>query len=305
MVNDAHAHGRAGSLRRHPTAKLDQYLEDRLSEEQSQRIGEHLEVCQPCREEAQQRSKVLRLARQLQPASVLSTSDVRGVKGWKVVVGLLCIGALGCVLLLTAWVLGGDQDHEPSAEVGASSPAAALLAEYRKHQVPAQQLGYEDILNVRNTGFACPLLTGLGYSYRDAQIIHNGNGEVAVDLLLTRGERTVRILETRQLKFEGGQQFREPSSVKAAGKRSGPQPPHLKVQDQPVDKDSPADSFKVMVTVKGASYLIEGQGTQQEKEQMVNYVALSEKARLMSLDSYPQDGVRDRFVRGFGRLVGQ
>lgn len=305
MVNDAHAHGRAGSPRRHPTAKLDQYLEDRLSEEQSQRIGEHLHVCQPCREEAQRRSKVLRLVRQQRPTSVLSTSDVRGVKGWKVVVGLLCVGAIGCVLLLTAWVLGGDIEQEPQAEGSANSPAAALLEEYRKHQVPAQSLGYEDILNVRNTGFACPLLTGLGYSYRDAQIIQNGDGDVSVELFLTRGEHKVRILETRQLQVDKEQQNLQTSAVAAAGSKAAATHPQLDVQDQPVAKELPEDSFKVLVSVKGASYLIEGRGTQQEKEQMVNYVALSEKARLMSFDSYPQDGVRDRFVRGFERLVGQ
>lgn len=305
MVNDAHAHGRAGSPRRHPIAKLDQYLEDQLSAEQSQRIGEHLHVCQPCREEARRRSKVLRLVRQQQPASVLSTSDVRGVKGWKVVVGLLCLGAMGCVLLLTAWVLGGDNEHEPVAQTGANTPAAALLDDYRQQHVPAQNLGYEDILNVRNTGFACPLLTGLGYSYRDAQIIHDGDGEVTVELLLSRGGHDVRIRETRQLELVQEEQVQQATTLTAAGNKPGFPQSHMKVADQAVSKDSPKGSFKVMVSVKGANYLIEGRGTQQEKEQMVNYVALSEKARLMSLDSFPQDGVRDRFVRGFERLVGK
>lgn len=305
MANDAHAHGRAGSLRRHPTAKLDQYLEDKLTAEQSQRIGAHLHNCPSCLEEAQRRSQVLRLARQQQPSSILATSDVRGVQGWKVVLGILTLGAVGCVLLLTAWILGGDQPTEEPAVAGEDSPAAALLGEFQNQLVPEQNLVYEDILAIRNVGFACPLLTGLGYSYTNAQILHDDPDVVSVRMELTRGDQHATIVESRELSEHPATGELGLSAIKPAQNKSGVQRNTLQVVDEPVAKDTPEDSFKVRVTMNEATYLIEGSGTPQQKEQIVNYVALSEQARLTSGDTYPQQGVRDRFERGFSRLIGQ
>lgn len=116
----------------HPRSKLDAFLEGQLSASADQRLRNHLETCQKCADEVEQRSSALTVTRKLDhlsgtrtlprlPAEPDTVMEPSGVAGWKFLAGagLLAVVVLGA--MLSVWVLGGDQRSYESA--GTASPA--------------------------------------------------------------------------------------------------------------------------------------------------------------------------------------
>lgn len=311
MAKDAHASGRTRPPQRHPVTQIEKFLEQELSEAQSRRIQEHLSRCPQCQSEVVQRQRVLRLAhgypahapqnRQPEEAqpSVLDNTKNRGVSGWKVVVGIMGIGIISCVMLLALWLLGGDRSA-PSAEESpvADSAAATLQRHLNASAATAENLSYEDVVNIRNSGYACPLLTGLGYAYVDASISQPDQNTVAVDLTVQRGEQTARIVEARQV-VDVPANISAQSSVQGMATTREPV-----VQELEVENGAPENSFRVHIETADADYLLEGQGSDELKKQMIHYISLADQARI-SGGGYSSDGVTERFSRGLNRLIGQ
>ncbi|GAA2026357.1 hypothetical protein GCM10009720_02520 [Yaniella flava] len=114
----------------HPRSKFDAFLEGELSASADSKVRAHLAVCSRCAEEVEQRSSALSVTQQLDrisrehpvPASYATTTPVMepsGVAGWKFLVGASVVGLVVVGIVVSLWVLGGDQRTQESAGTSA------------------------------------------------------------------------------------------------------------------------------------------------------------------------------------------
>ncbi len=220
----------------HPRTRFDSFLEGALDPGTHRRVADHLDGCPMCRDEVDQRERILRAARSsgvsapaLRPASAAEPTvlgDQPGVPGWKVVLTLGAAGVAAGAVVMAAWVAGEPEqsaaspeppalmpvpDPEPSATVTgagaeprqeslAGGPISALTATSLDHAVTPTARADTRILleELRRQGWNVPSLGPLGLAPESVGLREHADAAELV-LTLDDGQATAVLQECRAL----------------------------------------------------------------------------------------------------------
>jgi hypothetical protein len=210
----------------------------------------------------------------------------------------------GCAVLMlsAAYVLGGEAQPASSGSVAGAdwAPVSAEAAVARP--VALDSSGLEAL---RQSGWTCPLLLGLGYRLQSAEQLLVG-GQPAVRLDLSDGSHRVVVTEQRRMATSG----EESGRAKAA-------PPLNATTGHPVTMDGFQEvagldravwmrggkEWTVVLDSEDVTYTLRSDLPLAQMPEAVNQVVLTENSRLELPQPAPAEDPLSRIIRGLGMMV--
>lgn len=333
----------------HPRSRFDAFLEGQLSASADQRVRAHLAECHRCAQEVEQRSSAMYVTQKLDRISGDETLNYAtpppdtvmkpdGVTGWKFLAGAGVIGLVVVGVVISLWILGGEERSYESAN--SFSPALipqdveVVQADPQDliHPTPSDdstkiptdfgtssaQLSYSSaplgiggtpvrlnsVSDLRSAGWTIPQFQALGMAFESA-VVDEAAGQVYVMSVFnsssTNAEDQTVVRECRAEQEDG--------SVTACNRldftKSDATEVSLPVAENVWLYTYPDGSWTAYMDTSKSQYRVDSTSDADYAGGIMSTLYVEEKSRLSSISDDSEEGVSHRFERGLERLMGR
>lgn len=333
----------------HPRSRFDAFLEGQLSASADQRMRAHLAACPQCAQEVEQRSSALFVTQKLDKISrgepvnypAPATNSVMqsdGVAGWKFLAGAGVVGLVVLGMVISLWILGGEDRSYESAhstspslipqevEVVQADPQDLIrpTPSDDSTRIPSDfgansaQLSYSSaplgidgtpvrltsVSELRAAGWTIPQFQALGMAFESA-VVDEDDGQVYVmSVFNSSSTDTDDQTVVRECRVE-----HEDGSVTACSRldftKSDATEVSLPVAENVWLYTYPDGSWTAYMATSKSQYRVDSTSDADYAGGIMSTLYVEEKSRLSSGSQDYSDDVSHRFERGLERLMGR
>ncbi|MEB7448341.1 zf-HC2 domain-containing protein [Arthrobacter koreensis] len=297
---------------RHPKRHLRAFLDEELPARRRAAVQTHLSRCAACRcaveEERRLRSRLRALKvpapREDLASRIVADSASRPQCAPGPGRGRYAVAIGGILTMVSGFVLAGAYILGSIADEPLSAPQQAhLLAGW--NQLAEQRSGglsAEDVQDLRNAGWSCPELDGLGFTLASARTLQVA-GHPAVAMELTRNGETLTVYEQRPREGDTNPEVLHAVSGRPVAEEGFYAVTRTADTAPRVWKDETRPGEAVL-SARNVTYTLRSSVPEETLSSVVGELSLSESARLLVPARDPDSGAVDRVLNGLALLSG-